>query len=199
MGTKQFCSHITVYAGSADNLAPVYMQGAYQLGKTMAEQGRTLVFGAGKTGLMGAVADGVLEHGGKALGIINEALNLPHLAHANLSSLEIFPTIHRRQERMTALSDAMIALPGGLGTFAELFECLTWAQLNLHSKGLGFLNIHGYFDPLLAMLDRAISDGFVYASHRDLYRVSADPAELLAMLDAYQPPHDLNLWMERSE
>ena len=189
---------ITVYAGSADDLNQVYLDTARALGQTLAQQGRVLVYGAGKTGLMGAVADSVLGSGGEVVGVINDGLNLPHLAHANLTKLEVLPDIHARQARMNQLADGMIALPGGFGTFAELFEALTWAQIGLHDKPVGLLNVEGYFDPIIAMIDRAIAENFIYPEHRTYMFVSADPTELLKMLDGYTPSNGKNRWMERS-
>ena len=189
---------ITVYAGSADDLKQVYLDAARALGKTLAAQKRALVYGAGKTGLMGAVADGALGSGGEVVGVINDGLNLPHLAHANLTRLEVLPDIHARQARMNQLADGMIALPGGFGTFAELFEALTWAQIGLHDKPVGLLNVEGYFDPIIAMIDRAIAENFIYPEHRTYMFVSADPTELLKMLDGYTPSNGKNRWMERS-
>lgn len=196
--SDSFRKNITVYAGSADNLKQVYLDASWLLGETLAKQGRTLVFGAGKTGLMGAVADGALASGGKVVGVINDGLNLPHLAHASLSELEILPDIHARQARMTQLADGMIALPGGFGTFAELFEALTWAQIGLHDKPVGLLNVEGYFDPLIAMIDRAIAENFIYPEHRQYIFMSETPAVLLEMLDGYTPSNGNNRWMERS-
>lgn len=188
---------ITVYAGSADNLSQVYLDGAYALGKLLAEQNRVLVYGGGKTGLMGAVADGSLDHGGEVIGVINDGLNLPNLAHAGLSRLETLPDLQARQKRMSELGDASIALPGGFGTLYETLEALTWAQLQMHHKGVGFLNINGYYNHFMAMLEHAIAERFIYASHQALYTASADPAELLEKLDQYQSPSDLNRWLER--
>lgn len=194
---ESFRKNITVYAGSADHLKQVYLDAAWLLGETLAKQGRTLVFGAGKTGLMGAVADGALAAGGKAVGIINDGLNLPHLAHAGLSELEILPDIHTRQARMTQLADGIIALPGGFGTFAELFEALTWAQIGLHNKPVGLLNIAGYFDPLVAMIEKAIEENYIYPEHRGLFYVTDDPASLLALMDGFTPSNGINRWVER--
>ncbi len=195
--TEKFRKNITVYAGSADKLKQVYLDAAWMLGETLAKQGRTLVFGAGKTGLMGAVADGALAFGGKAVGVINDGLNLPHLAHAGLSELEVLPDIHARQARMTELADAMIALPGGFGTFAELFEALTWAQIGLHNKPVGLLNVEGYFDPLVAMIEKAIGENYIYAEHRQFFFVADDPATLLSSMDGFTPHNGINRWMER--
>lgn len=195
--TDSFRKNITVYAGSADNLKQVYLDAAWMLGETLAMQGRTLVYGAGKTGMMGAVADGALAVGGKAIGVINDGLNLPHLAHAGLTELEILPDIHARQARMTQLADGIIALPGGFGTFAELFEALTWAQIGLHEKPVGLLNVEGYFDPVVALIEKAIAENYIYPEHRRYYIVADDPASLLTMLDGFTPPNGRNLWMER--
>jgi len=195
--TESFRKNITVYAGSADHLKQVYLDAAWLLGETLAKQGRTLVFGAGKTGLMGAVADGALAVGGKTVGVINDALNLPHLAHAGLSELEILPDIHTRQARMTQLADGIIALPGGFGTFAELFEALTWAQIGLHNKPVGLLNVAGYFDPLVTMIEKAIEENYIYPEHRGLFYVTDDPALLLALLDGFTPSNGINRWVER--
>jgi uncharacterized protein (TIGR00730 family) len=195
--TETFRKNITVYAGSADNLKQVYLDAAWMLGETLAKQGRTLVFGAGKTGLMGAVADGALAFGGKAVGVINDGLNLPHLAHAGLSELEVLPDIHARQARMTELADGMIALPGGFGTFAELFEALTWAQIGLHNKPVGLLNVEGYFNPLVALIDKAIGENYIYAEHRNFFFVADDPATLLSRMDDFTPFDGINRWMER--
>ncbi|MEN6579467.1 MAG: TIGR00730 family Rossman fold protein [Anaerolineaceae bacterium] len=194
---ESFRKNITVYAGSADHLKQVYLDAAWLLGETLAKQGRTLVFGAGKTGLMGAVADGALAAGGKTVGVINDELNLPHLAHAGLSELEILPDIHTRQARMTQLADGIIALPGGFGTFAELFEALTWAQIGLHNKPVGLLNVAGYFDPIVAMIEKAIEENYIYPEHRGLFYVTDDPALLLALLDGFTPSNGINRWVER--
>lgn len=195
--TESLRRNITVFAGSADNLKQVYLDAAWMLGETLAKQGRTLVYGAGKTGLMGAVADGALASGGRTVGVINDGLNLPHLAHAGLSELEILPDIHARQARMTHLADGMIALPGGFGTFAELFEALTWAQIGLHNKPVGLLNVQGYFDPLVDLIEKAIADNYIYAEHRRFFFVADDPASLLALLDGFTPFDGINRWMER--
>ncbi|MFZ3069594.1 MAG: TIGR00730 family Rossman fold protein, partial [Anaerolineaceae bacterium] len=129
---------------------------------------------------------------------INDGLNTPNLAHAGLTRMEVFPDIQARKARMSALADAFIALPGGFGTFDEVFETLTWAQLGLHHKAVGFLNINHYFDPLLELIGHAITERFIYAEHRGLYRSSDDPETLLQSMEAYQPPQNLSRWVERS-
>lgn len=173
-----------------------YLKGAYRLGEIMAAQGRTLVFGAGKTGMMGAVAEGALNNGGEVIGVVNEGLNLPHLIHAKLTRLEVTPDIQLRKARMSILADAFIALPGGLGTFDEVFECLTWAQLSMHHKPVGFLNLEHYYDPLLAAMEHAIHEGFIFEAHRKLFISAPEPELLLQKLDAYAPKAGPNDWLE---
>jgi hypothetical protein len=190
---------ICIYCGSADNVHPEYFAAARQMGQTLAQAGIRLVYGAGKTGLMGAVANGVLEAGGEVCGVICENLNLPNLVHADLTSLEVVETIQQRKARMIELSDAFIALPGGFGTFDELFENLTWAQIGMHSKPVGLLNTRSYFNPLLAMVEHALSEGFIYAEHRMLLAHSTQPAELLALLSDHQLPGGLDRWLTREE
>jgi hypothetical protein len=188
---------ITVYAGSADNLDQVFMDTAYALGKAIAVQGRQLVFGSGKTGLMGAVARGAMDNGGEVIGIINDDLNLPGLVFDQLTRIEEVPNIQIRQARMNELGDAFVALPGGFGTLYETLEALTWAQIGHHTKPIGILNVQGYYDPILSMLDLAIEKGFIYPEHRGLYRASADPLELLQALDDFTPPENMNRWLVR--
>ena len=190
---------ITVYCGSADHLSRDYIQAAYDLGKLLVRQGKTLVFGGGRTGMMGAVADGALENGGDVIGVINDGLNTPRLAHAGLTRMEVLPDIHVRKARMSELADAFIALPGGFGTFDELFETLTWAQLGLHQKPVGLLNINHYFDPLIQLVEHAIVEGFIYPDHRRLFTSADEPAELLSLLADWTPPENLNLWVDRPE
>ena len=126
----------------------------------LARRGLTIIYGGGKTGLMGALADAALEAGGRVTGVITESMNTPALAHAGITRLEVTATIHQRKARMYALADGYIALPGGYGTLDELFETLTWAQIGEHSKPVGLLNVNGYYDRLLEMLDRATAEGY---------------------------------------
>jgi len=188
---------VTIYAGSADNLADKYLQAAYDLGKIMASEGRVIVFGTGKTGLMGAVARGSLDHNGQVVGIINDDLNLPHLVFSELTKIEKVSNIQIRQARMSELGEGFIALPGGFGTLYEVLEALTWAQLGQHHKPIGFLNVDGYYDPLLMMFNQAISSGFIYPEHRGLFVESEDPIELLQMMDNFIPPQNMNRWLSR--
>lgn len=190
---------ICVYCGSSDKINPAYLEAAGEMGAAIARSGYSLVYGAGCTGLMGAVANGALEAGGEVIGVIPSYFNTPKLAHAGLSRLEVVDTIHQRKARMAELAGAFIALPGGYGTFEELFEILTWAQIGLHAKPVGLLNTLGYFDPLVAMVEQARQEGFIYAEHRALFTVAEGPDELLARLKGYRPLTGDNRWMTREE
>jgi len=148
----------------------------------LAGKGITIVYGGGSIGLMGILADAALEAGGRVIGVIPGHLGEKEIAHAGLSELHVVRTMHERKALMMELSDAFIALPGGLGTLEELFEVLTWSQLGLHAKPCGLLNVRGYYDPLLALLDRAVEQGFLRREHRGLLAVDTDPAGLLEQL-----------------
>lgn len=195
--TTRSIQSICVYCGSADGLNPDYYAAAAEMGRILAQNHIRLVYGAGRTGLMGAVADGALQAGGEVVGVVPALLNTPKLTHAGLTRLEVVDTIHHRKARMCELADALIALPGGYGTLEELFEQLTWAQIGLHQKPIGLLNVRSYFDPLLTLVQHALSEGFIYAEHNVLL-VSADrPAALVQMLQAYQPPQVPDRWLNR--
>jgi len=193
-----FHKNITVFAGSADGLPETHMRIAWQLGETLAKQNRTLIYGAGSTGLMGAVANGVLENHGKVIGVVNDVLNLEHLIHANLTKLETVRDIQTRQKRMLELADGIIALPGGYGTYYETVEALTWAQIGLHTKPIGLLNIEGYFEPFVRMVEHSIALGYIYPEHRGLFIVAENPTELLQKMDAFVPPKNMNRWLDRT-
>ncbi len=187
---------ITVYCGSADDIAPHYLQAARAMGATLAQRGITLVYGGGKTGLMGALANGALEAGGAVIGVITEGMNTPALAHAGLTRMDVLPNIHERKARMYALGDGYLALPGGYGTLDELFETLTWAQLGFHQKPVGLLDVNGYYAPLLSMLDHAAAEGFIFPEHRRMLFCHTDPAALLDEMRTHEYPHDaVRRWM----
>jgi len=188
---------ICVYCGSSDKISPVYLEAALQTGREIAKAGLQLWYGAGSTGLMGAVADGALQAGGEVIGVIPALFNTPQLAHLSLTRLEVVDSMHQRKERLAQQADAFVALPGGYGTFEEFFEILTWAQIGLHCKPVGLLNIHRYFDPLLAMVEHARREGFIYAEHRALFVAEEHPQRLLAALEDYQPPTGLEQWLTR--
>jgi len=189
---------VCVYCGSADHVHPDYLLAARRMGETLARRGLTLVYGGGRTGLMGALADGVLESGGQVIGVIVDSMNTPALAHPGLTRMEVTPLIHQRKARMYELADAYIALPGGYGTLDELFETLTWAQIGVHAKPIGLLNVGGYFDPLLAMLDRAEAEGFIFPEHRRSLLCASDPGALLDAMKNHEPPVEaVKRWMRQ--
>lgn len=185
--------HLCVFCGSAVGQDEIYAETARRLGHRMAERDLGLVFGAGHIGLMGILADAVLERNGKAIGVIPQALVDRELAHSGLTELIVVESMHQRKKIMSDRANGFLAMPGGLGTGDELFEILTWAQLRIHSKPIGLLNVSGYFDPLLAWIDHAIGEGFVRPSHRDLFLVRDDPVAILEGLieqmdESYQRP-----------
>lgn len=189
---------VCVYCGSADGVHEEYYRAASLMGETLAQAGIRLVYGAGKTGLMGAVADGALRAGGEVVGVVPHNLNTERLIHQGLTHLEVVDNIQLRKARMSELADAFIALPGGYGTFDELFETLTWAQIGLHSKPIGLLNTRQYFDALIHMVQQALQEGFIYAEHRVLLVGSPDPEQLIEMLQTFEPPAGLDRWVNRS-
>ncbi len=195
---KNEIKRICVYCGSADGLRPEYYQAAYQTGKLLAENAIEIVYGAGKTGLMGAVADGALEAGGVVIGIVPDNLNQPQLIHAHLSQLEVVNHIQLRKARMSEMADAFIALPGGFGTFDELFETLTWAQIGLHHKPIGLLNTRGYYDPLITLVNHALNENFIYDQHKVLMVSENEPNLLLESLFSFQRPENMDSWITRN-
>ncbi len=195
---RSLIQSICVYCGSADHLNPEYYEQARLMGNTLAQQGIRLIYGGGKTGLMGAVADGALEAHGEVIGVIPTNLNTSRLVHTGLTRLEVMDHIQQRKARMSELADAFIALPGGYGTFDELFETLTWAQLRMHTKPVGLLNIRAYFDPLLAMVQQALKEGFIYAEHQVLLVSHTEPAALLDQLRSFDSPSAPDRWVNRT-
>jgi uncharacterized protein (TIGR00730 family) len=188
---------VCVYCGSSDKVISPYLEAAWEMGAAIARRGLQLVYGAGSTGLMGAVADGALDEGGEVIGVIPEMFNTPQLAHKKLTSFEVVPDMHTRKARIADISDAFVALPGGFGTLEEIFEILTWAQVGLHTKPVGFLNTSGFYDPLLVFLDRVEQEGFMYSEHNSLYSCSSEPDALLDLMSSYRPPQGLERWVER--
>ena len=179
---------ICVFCGSNFGVKPSYRSAAADLGELLAAKGLTLVYGGGCVGLMGTLADAALGASGQVIGVIPGALVAKEVSHYGLSKLHIVDSMHERKALMASLSDAFIALPGGCGTADELFEILTWAQLGIHQKPVGLLNVDGFFDPLLEWLDHAAREGFVHPEHRRLLLDDANPNQLLARLSAYHAP-----------
>jgi uncharacterized protein (TIGR00730 family) len=169
------------------------------MGTTIARRKLKLIYGAGSTGSMGAVANAVLQAGGEVTGVIPEYFHTSKLAHFGLTKVEIVGSIHERKARMIELADAFIALPGGFGTLDELFEVLTWAQIGLHKKPIGLLNVNGYFDHLLEFISVIHAEGFVYQEHLSLFSYAKTPDDLLDRLEQYQPSDQLERWLTRVE
>jgi uncharacterized protein (TIGR00730 family) len=180
-------SAVAVYCGSNFGTDPAYARAAASLGGILADRGMRLVYGGGHVGLMGVVADAVMLHGAEAHGVITEALQAKEVAHEGLTSLKVVKTMHERKAAIADAADAFVMLPGGFGTFDEFFEVLTWTQLGIHAKPCGILDVAGFFAPLRALLDGAVTAGFVHPAHRDMVIVDDDPARLLDRLAAWTP------------
>jgi hypothetical protein len=189
---------ICVYAGSNPGSDPAYAEGARALGGELAERGISLVYGGGKVGLMGVIADTVLAAGGEAIGVMPQALIDREIGHPGLTDLKVVGSMHERKAQMAELADGFVALPGGIGTVEELIEIYTWSQLGIHDKGCGVLNVRGYYDNLAAFLDHAAREGFLRPQHRAALSVEEDPAALLDALAAFQPPQ-VSKWLELDE
>lgn len=189
--------HVCVYCGSSDRIAPAYLDAARRMGQALARHELTIVFGGGKTGMMGALADSALGAGGEVVGVIPELFNKPQLAHLGITTMHVVDSMHTRKARMASLGDGFIALPGGFGTFEELFEILTWSQVGLHTKPVAVLNTAGYFDRLIEAIEYARAEGFIYDEHRSMILCHSDPDELIDLMFAYQPQDLPNRWLNR--
>jgi uncharacterized protein (TIGR00730 family) len=186
---------VCVFCGSSPGRKPAYLEAARAMGRALARRGIGLVYGGGHVGLMGAVADAALAAGGEVVGVIPRGLQLRELAHEGLTTLHVVGSMHERKARMAELAEGFVALPGGMGTLEELAEILTWAQLGLHARPCGLLDVAGYYDPLVAFLDRAVAEGFVRPDHRRLLVVAQDPDALLDAFAAWQPP-SVEKWID---
>lgn len=189
---------VCVFCGSRVGARPAYAEAARALGELLARREVGLVYGGGRVGLMGVVADAVLAAGGEATGVIPHGLLAREVGHEGLTRLHVVSSMHERKALMADLAGAFVALPGGIGTLEELTEAWTWGYLGIHRKPVGLLNVEGYFDPLLAWVDRAIADGFLQETHRSLLLTAADPEALLDLLAAYAPP-ELPRWAAPAE
>ena len=176
---------ITVYCGLSEKISEKYLETASRMGRVLAEIGIRVVYGAGNSGMMGAVAKGALEAGGEVIGVIPEIFNSPEMILSSISHLEVLPDIHARLARMMELSEGFIALPGGFGTMDEFFQTVTWAQIGLHKKPIGLLNHAGYYDHLASFLRHMQAEGFVYSETKSLYLVEDTPEALLDAIIAY--------------
>jgi uncharacterized protein (TIGR00730 family) len=196
---KRLC----VFCGSNAGHNPIYRTEAEKLGRQLAERHIELVYGAGNIGLMGAVADSCLDAGGTVIGVIPEALMGKEVEgravdHRALTRIEVVDSMHTRKARMAELSDGFIALPGGFGTFEEFCEILTWGQLGFHVKPMGLLNVNGFYDPLLAMFDKAVAEGFLRQQNRDMALAASDIATLLTAMATYQP-EPVSKWLKSGD
>jgi uncharacterized protein (TIGR00730 family) len=178
---------VSVFCGSRSGTDPRYRDAATALARELLQRRLGLVFGGGSVGLMGVVADAVLDGGGEAIGVIPHGLAAREVAHRGLADLRVVSSMHARKALMADLSDAFVALPGGFGTFEELFEVVTWAQLGIHRKPIGLLNVAGYYDHLVRFLDHAVGEGFVSPENRGLVRIEDRPGALLDQLAAWRP------------
>ena len=194
MKIKRIC----VYCGSSPGKSPAYITAAKQLASVLSERGIGLVYGGATVGVMGAIADAVLEAGGEAIGVIPKSLAVKELAHENLSELHVVASMHERKAMMAELSDGFVALPGGWGTLEEIFEILTWAQLGFHDKPCGLLNIDGYYDGLIGFLENSFEQQFVNELCRPMLMTARDPKDLLDQFTNYQAPK-VRKWMGEDE
>ena len=179
---------LCVYCGSASGRQPAYADAARALAQAMVARDIRLVYGGASVGIMGTVADEILRLGGEAVGVIPQALMRKELAHAGLTELHVTPSMHARKMLMAELADGFVALPGGIGTFEEIFEVWTWAQLGFHAKPCGLLDVNGYYSGLCAFLDHVRDQGFMKDAHRGMLLCDADASRLLDRLADYEPP-----------
>jgi uncharacterized protein (TIGR00730 family) len=190
--------NICVFTGSNGGARVDYSLAARELGREMVARGMRLVYGGGRVGLMGVIADEVLARGGEVLGVTPQSLVDKEVAHVGLTELRIVNTMHERKAMMADHSDGFIAMPGGFGTLDEFFEIITWAQLGLHRKPCGFLNVAGYYDPLLAFIDHSVAEGFVRREHAASIVVASSGGELLEKMATHRPPV-VEKWIARSD
>jgi uncharacterized protein (TIGR00730 family) len=191
-------SSVAVYCGSSPGADPAFAAAAASLGRLLARHGIRLVYGGGQVGLMGVLADAVLRDGGEAHGVITRALEEKEIAHPGLTTLQVVETMHERKAAMADKADGFIMLPGGFGTLDEFFEVATWTQLGIHDKPCGILNVNGYFDPLLALLQTATRQHFLLPAHRDLVLTEPDPAALIGRLGAWTGS-TVEKWLDPSQ
>ena len=189
---------VCVFCGSSPGVDHAFVAAAEEVGRLLATQRRRLVYGGGRIGLMGAVADAALAHGGEVIGVIPRALVEKEVAHAGLTELRVVASMHDRKAAMAELADGFVALPGGIGTLEEFFEIWTWGQLGLHHKPFGLLNVAGFFDPLLAFLDQLTDQRFLRAEHRGMLCTRAVAGDLLEEMAAYRPV-DVWRWLSQAE
>ena len=189
---------LCVFSGSSPGAHSDYLRAAQELGRALADQDVALVYGGASVGLMGAVADAMLDAGGEAIGVIPQALVEREIAHTGLSDLQVVGSMHERKALMAELADGFVALPGGMGTLEELFEVYTWTQLGLHSKPLGLLDVRGYYDKLVAFLDHTVEERFMTVEHREMLVVEERAEALLEAFRRWRAPVRAK-WIDRAQ
>lgn len=189
---------ISVFCGSREGIRPSYAQLAEALGGALLDRGIGLVYGGGGVGLMGRISETVKNGGGEIIGIIPNALLAREVGRGDIGELRIVRSMHERKAMMVEISDGFIAIPGGFGTFEEFCEIVTWAQLGLHAKPVGLLNVDSYFDPLIEQFDRAVAEGFAYPENRALILHETNPGRLLDLMESYKPP-EVEQWIDPDE
>ena len=189
---------LCVFCGSSSGARPVYAEAAAELGRELAKSGITLVFGGGRVGLMGIVADSVLAAGGEAIGVMPRALVEKEIAHTSLTKLHVVESMHQRKALMADLADAFLLLPGGYGSWEEFLEVVTWLQLGIHRKPCALLNVAGYYDALLSQASHALEEGFLRPAHKEMLIVEENPARVLARLESAHVPSETK-WVDPKE
>ncbi|RXM50259.1 MULTISPECIES: TIGR00730 family Rossman fold protein [unclassified Chryseobacterium] len=189
---------ITVFCGSSFGTDKIYEEQAFLLGQTLAKQDIQLIYGGSETGLMGTIANGALSENGKVTGVLPHFLQTKEIAHKNLTELVIVETMHERKTKMSDLCDGVIVLPGGYGTLEEFFEMITWAQLGLHKKPIGILNIDGFYNDLINLVENMVNKGFLKAVNRDMLLISDNINDLLEKMRNYQAP-TVGKWISKEE
>lgn len=189
---------ITVFCGSSSGFRSEYAEAARQLGRNLVKENIRLVYGGGAVGLMGIIADEVMKNGGEVIGIIPEALDKREVAHREITELRVVSSMHERKAMMAELADGFIAMPGGIGTFEEFFEILTWAQLGFHDKPCGILNVANYYDGLLNLCENAVKEGFLRQQHSELILADSDSVTLLEKMKTYTPPK-VQKWIDKEK
>ena len=189
---------VCVYCASNDGARPEYLASARQIGTLLAERGMAVVYGGGRVGLMGALADAALGAGGEVIGVMPHALVQREVAHHGLTALHVVDSMHERKALLAEMADAFVALPGGLGTLEEFFETWTWAQLGVHQKPVGLLDVADYWRPLITMLEHVEAEGFMRGTPREWLAIDTDPTSLLDRLAIFQPPR-MRRWMRMGE
>ena len=179
---------VCVFCGSSEGSRPAYVEAARRMGEEISRRGLGLVYGGGKVGLMGAVADAALAAGGEVVGVMPDALVSKEIGHEGLTELHVVGSMHERKKLMADLSDGFVTLPGGYGTLEEFLEVLSWAQLSIHEKPCALLDVAGYWQPLISLFDRTVAEGFVCPDHRSLVLTGEDPGNLLDLMERHEPP-----------